>query len=502
MLRVRTLSAAITAALIVGGCAVQPKAVDSAAEAQRIRQEISALFQAQEPVEKPVTLYEAMARAVKYNLDHRVKLMERALSQGEMEAARFDLLPELTAEAGYSGRNNEAGSSSESLITGTQSLEPSTSQERHRRTANTALVWNLLDFGVSYAQAQQAGDDWLISAEKRRKVVQNIIQDVRYAYWRALGAQELSPWIERIMGRLDDALGRVDGMEESGILPPLTYLEYRRQLLEIRLQLWQLREDLESARAELAALINIQPGSDYQLAGGDGTRPIPSLDLPLETLEKVALAQRPEVREEHYQRRISNLEVRKAMLRMLPGLEFEAGVNYDSNDFLYNNHWNNFGVRVNWNLFNLFGGQARIAAAEAQVEVDKARSLALGMAVVTQIHLARLRYQTALEDYRVSNQLADVGQQILDFNQAGQQAQIQDELQVISSEADSLLSRMNSYLSYAELQNAYGRLHNSVGLDPLPESMDRHDIPAIADALQQRMVSWEERVEALAAEVE
>jgi outer membrane protein TolC len=411
-------------------------------------------------------------------------------------------LPELALEAGYAGRDNQLGSSSESLITGSQSLEPSTSQERKRRTANSSLVWNLLDFGVSYAQAQQAGDDWLISGEKRRKVVQNIIQDVRYAYWRALGAQQLAPWTERIMARLDDALKRVDGMEESGILPPLTYLEYRRQLLEIRLQLWQLREDLESARAELAALINIPPGSDYRLAGDGEAPPIPQFDLPIETLERVALAQRPEVREVHYQRRINTLEVRKAMLRMLPGLEFEAGVNYDSNEFLYNNRWNSFGVRVNWNLFNLFGGQSRIDAAKAQVEVDKARSLALGMAVVTQIHLARLRYQTALQDYQVSSQLAEVGQEILDFNQAGQRAEIQDELQVISSEADGLLSRMNSYLSYAELQNAYGRLHNSVGLDPLPEALDGHDITTIADALQQQLASWQGRVQALADEVQ
>lgn len=42
-------------------------------------------------------------------------------------------------------------------------------------------------------------------------------------------------------------------------------------------------------------------------------------------LETEALASRPELREQDYQTRISSAETRKAMLRMLPGLEFSAG---------------------------------------------------------------------------------------------------------------------------------------------------------------------------------
>lgn len=53
-------------------------------------------------------------------------------------------------------------------------------------------------------------------------------------------------------------------------------------------------------------------------------------------LETEALASRPELREQDYQTRISSAETRKAMLRMLPGLEFSAGGHYDSNSFLVN----------------------------------------------------------------------------------------------------------------------------------------------------------------------
>ena len=61
----------------------------------------------QEPVRAPLTLEEAAARAIKYNLDYRLQLMESALQQGVLEVSQFDMLPRLTASAGYVTRDNE-----------------------------------------------------------------------------------------------------------------------------------------------------------------------------------------------------------------------------------------------------------------------------------------------------------------------------------------------------------------------------------------------------------
>jgi hypothetical protein len=48
------------------------------------------------------------------------------------------------------------------------------------------------------------------------------------------------------------------------------------------------------------------------------------LKVDLASLEQEALTSRPELREQDYQSRISAAETRKAMLRLLPGLEFSA----------------------------------------------------------------------------------------------------------------------------------------------------------------------------------
>ena len=110
--------------------------------------------------------------------------------------------------------------------------------------------------------------------------------------------------------------------------------------------------DRSLAKTELATLINLPLGTQVELAPEAGYQ-VPELKVELGTLEQEALASRPELREQDYQARISAAETRKAMLRLLPGLEFSAGGHYDSNSFLVNQSWADYGVKVTWNLFNV-----------------------------------------------------------------------------------------------------------------------------------------------------
>lgn len=54
-----------------------------------------------EPITGPLTLDEAMARALKYNLDRRSKQMEEALALGQLDVNKYDMLPRVLAQAGY-----------------------------------------------------------------------------------------------------------------------------------------------------------------------------------------------------------------------------------------------------------------------------------------------------------------------------------------------------------------------------------------------------------------
>ena len=477
-------------ALAVGGCAVTSQPIDRSVSEQRAQQDLATMFKDQEPLSGPLTLHEAMARAVKYNLEARLKVMEEAMAQRQVDLATFDMLPRMALSAGYAGRNNVSASSSQSIETGTQSLEPSTSQDRDRGVAGLTMVWNVLDFGVSYVSAKQQGDQRLIVQERRRKVVHTIIQDVRSAYWRAVAADRLLTQIDSLMARVAQARDNSQRLSEQRIGDPIQALSYQRALIEATRQLEEQRRALSLAKTELATLINLPLGTQVELAPDAGYQ-MPELKVALDTLEQEALASRPELREQDYQARISAAETRKAMLRLLPGLEFSAGGHYDSNSFLVNQSWADYGVKVTWNLFNVLSAPAAIDVAKAGQEVVDARRQAMSMAILAQLHVANANFREAQRQFQTSQQLAGLDGQIVEQLRNRYQAQGIGELELIQGELNTLQADLRRDLAYAELRNSYGQLFASVGLDPLPESVASDSVADIAAALSSREAQWQ-----------
>jgi len=477
-------------ALAVSGCAVTSQPIDRSVSEQRAQQDLAIMFRDQEPLSGPLTLHEAMARAVKYNLEARLKVMEEAMAQRQVDLATFDMLPRMALSAGYAGRSNISASSSESIRTGTQSLEPSTSQDRDRGVADLTMVWNVLDFGVSYVSAKQQGDQRLIVQERRRKVLHTIIQDVRSAYWRAVAADRLLTQIDSLMARVAQARDNSQRLSEQRIGDPIQALSYQRALIEATRQLEEQRRALSLAKTELATLINLPLGTQVELAPEAGYQ-VPELKVELGTLEQEALASRPELREQDYQARISAAETRKAMLRLLPGLEFSAGGHYDSNSFLVNQSWADYGVKVTWNLFNVLSAPAAIDVAKAGQEVADARRQAMSMAILAQLHVANANFREAQRQFQTSQQLAGLDGQIVEQLRNRYQAQGIGELELIQGELNTLQADLRRDLAYAELRNSYGQLFASVGLDPLPESIASDSVADIATALATREAQWQ-----------
>ncbi|MFT0474081.1 TolC family protein [Pseudomonas antarctica] len=476
-------------ALAISGCAVTSEPIERSVSEQRARTDLQNMYKDQEPLRGPLTLHQAMARAVKYNLEGRLKIMEEALAKRQLDLASFDMLPRMALDAGYVGRNNVSASSSQSVRTGTQSLEPSTSQDRDREVADLTMVWNVLDFGVSYISAKQQGDQRLIVQERRRKVINTIVQDVRSAYWRAMAAERLLKQIDSLMVRVDAARKNSQSMSEQRIGDPVQALGYQRSLIEATRQLEEQRRALSLAKTELATLINLPLGTNLTLATDAGYQ-VPELKVDLAKLEQEALTSRPELREQDYQTRISAAETRKAMLRLLPGLEFSAGGHYDSNSFLVEQGWADYGVKITWNLFNVISAPAAINVAKAGEEVAAARREAMSIAVLAQLYVANANYQEALRQFKTSQQLSDIDGQIVGQLRNRHQAAGIGELELIQGELNNLQADLRRDLSYADLRNAYGQIFASAGLDPLPDQVQSTDVQAIANALAKRESAW------------
>jgi outer membrane protein TolC len=487
---VSTLCTAALAALLAG-CSVTPEPLTQEHLRLRVDRNVASLTANQEPVAGEVSLYEAMARALKYNLDYKVAMMEEAVRGQELDRTRFDMLPQLVANAGYNSRSNDSGASSRSLLSGRQSLEPSTSVERQTTAADLSLSWDVLDFGVSYARARQAADQRLISLESRRKVASRMVEDVRTAYWRAVSAERLIAKLVQLSGDVTSALGDSEEIARRRTASPLAALTYQRDLIDVERQIQALQRELVIAKAQLAALMNLAPGTDFKLALPVRTAISTDFCLSGEAMIRTALENRSELRDIAYRLRINERDGTVALLRNLPSLRAFIGTNYDSNSFLYNSNWSGVGVRASWNLLSVFRYPADKRVIEAQTEWLGERERALTMAVMTQVHVSRAQFAFARQSLMTASRYSQVQTGINDQIRSAFKAKQESRQRLIREEMNGLLAEVRYDLAYADMQNAFANVYSSIGLDSFtPEVSSRDSVKDLAGGLQRL---WQSR---------
>ncbi|RKR37645.1 TolC family protein [Paraburkholderia sp. BL17N1] len=491
---------ACTLSVLSGCSSLQPQPVTSDDIRQRVVNDQLTMYDNQEPIKGPLTFYEAAARALKYNLDYRLKLLESALAANLRDVSTNALLPQLVASAGYAARSNDSGGTSIGIQDRQVSLRPSTSEQRFHQVYALGMTWNLIDFGMAYYRTQQKSDQILMAEERRRKVAQNVLQDVRNAYWRALSAQRLKPEVDQLIARTQAALREAHEAQEKGLMPRQDILAYQRALLDAISLLTVRRQDLEFAQAELAALMSLPPGMPLVLADTqDGALPLPPLATPEPTLELIALQHRPEIMEEWYRKRVNENDIKIAKAQLWPNVGIDMNVNYDSNTYLYNNYWAAIGLRVSLNLFRLLQLPALNEQQVTQEQTDTTRRLALSMAILTQVRIGSLRYQLALQELDFANDSLRVDKDLLGYADAARTASIGSELEVIRAEGRYLLSRYQREAAYSDAQAAWGRLYNSLGYDVMPDAIAKDDVETLAQEIRRTMTRQEEYLPRLPA---
>lgn len=478
--------------LVLAGCApLQPQPATRDQIRDRVVTDQVAMYDAQEPLTGPITFYQAAARALKYNLDYRLKLLESALASNLRDVSTNALLPQLVASAGYSDRSNDSGGTSIGIQDRQISLRPSTSEQRYHAVVGLGMTWNLIDFGMAYYRTQQKSDQMLMADERRRKVAQNVLQDVRNAYWRALSAQRLKPEVDGLIARTQAALREAREAEDKGLMPRQDILAYQRALLDSISLLTVRRQDLEFAQAELAALMSLPPGTPLVLADAQEGA-LPPLATPEPQLEVIALQNRPEIMEEWYRKRVNENDIRIAKAQLWPNVGIDMNVNYDSNTYLYNNYWAAIGLRVSLNLFRLLQLPALTEQQQSQEQTDDMRRLALSMAILTQVRIGSLRYRLAIQELSFADDSLRVDKDLLDYANAAHSTSLGSELEVIRAEGRYLLSRYQREAAYADTQAAWGRLYNSLGFDVMPDAIAKDDVETLAQEIKRTMTQQEQ----------
>ena len=472
---------AFTSCFILLSCSVRaPQSFTPKQKKQIVEKDLNTIKQIKQDnnnyrKDTKIDLYTAIALAIKNNKNLKVKVLETALSDQQRENVKYDMLPGMAANAGYSGMDKYEATTS-STVTGDSAAAKgstySTSREKSVNDQRIGFSWNALDFGLSYIRAGQQGDRYLISQELERKAAHNITREVIKAYWNTYFAQQLLKEYDPLLKEVKKALNDSDKIQELLLQKPMDALRYQKELLDIQRALQTQKQVLMNSKVELGSLLGLLPNEKFTVV--KTSRPLTNLKMEMNNMEEFALMNRPEMNEKHYQERISVEDTKANMRSLLPGATFTANFTNSSNTYLKNSSNFDYGTQFGGNLLNVFKAPTMKKISETNTEVIREQRLAVAMTVLSQVHLAKIDYMMAVEELETAQKYLEVSQKITDQVRNAQKIARFGQLELIREQASLLVAKLRRSLAYAQMQHSIGTMYSSLGIDVTKDSSAKH----------------------------
>lgn len=338
-----------------------------------------------------LSLADAVGFAMENNLAIRAAELEYAVEHEIKTGEALKALPSLRAGLGLFGRNKPYASSSESLSSGRQSLEPSFSSENVTNPLDLTVAWSLLDLGLGVVRSRQAGERELIAAQKLRRLRQQIALDVAVAYYRLCAAEEI---IERAAS-LETALRmQLDVFRDGSEARHISDSERARRSAPLLAGLRTLRghrRERELARANLAKAMGSALPDSFTPAG-DWPRRLPDFNVGPDDLHARALLNRPEMFSADSDVRISLHEARAALLQLAPNVNLSASLQHNGDKFLVYHNWMEAALQVSWDLLRFPAKRREVRTARQRAELADMRRRVTAASIMLQVNLAMVEY--------------------------------------------------------------------------------------------------------------
>jgi len=153
-------------------------------------------------------------------------------------------------------------------------------------------------------------------------------------------------------------------------------------------------------------------------------------------------------------------------LRLFPNLSLNYNLRHDSDKYLINNNWNEAGAQISFNLMNLLSAPSQYRLAEAGISLADQRRVATQMAVLAQVHIARLQYANALQQYDRADAIWQVDDRLNAQSANRAQAQTTSKLDTVASNTSAILSLLRRYQALSVANAAASKLQATLGMEP------------------------------------
>ena len=404
-------------------------------------------------LDKPLDLYMTMTLALKYNYTGRMaRYQESLLKAGH---STYSALPEIVSNAGYVNTNYSATS------------------------PDLKVAWNILDISTLYFMNTDPLLRQNVASEESRKVIQNISQEARVLYWKALTAQRLLPviddTIEHITLDVDEMNVQTKELAKQGKTPTTEDLVKKRKYMEAVKKLSALKRDMETAHERLASLMGLHPQTQFKLVGKEyGNFSLPEIKSNLSRLEWLALTNRPELKVHDLVTQDDDIDF------IINNFSSDNGSNYKSNPSKYNKKWCNNAKEASMSVYESHKGLSE----KVMADLRRQRMTSL---VLNQVYIAWARYTSAVEDYQIAMEIAGTSENIAEDVTAANGSHAEKS---VLEAARAIADETKASLAYVDLQDALGALYATIGLDTVQMYMLNEPPSKVALSIRETLEKW------------
>jgi len=421
--------------------------------------------QAQESIPVPLTVDEAVARAIA--VSHRLaeaSAREQA-AQAVVDQRQAAQLPTVSAQLGYQ-RTNHVDPYGFLSVTGLRVLYPDVPDNYRSRIE---LQWPIYTGGRLQALERAARAEAGASAKDLASARADLVLEVTRAYWALVTARESARVVQQGVERVEAQLSDVRARFDAGFIPPSDVSSVEAQVAHQRMLLIEAQNLASAAELDLGRLLDAPSGQALTLDARLDV-PTPSTAEDAEKLAEAARSARPDRAALELRVQAADQRQDAARAGSRPSVAIVSGVDYarpNPRIFPRTDEWRSSwdaSVNATWTFWDNGRTRAELAEAASAGRGARERLAELDSVIATEVRQrlldvssARAQIQAAGEGVRSAAEARRVLQERYAAGVATTTDLLDAQVALLQAELDRTRALANTRLALARLDRALGR---------------------------------------------
>ncbi|MBM3285203.1 MAG: TolC family protein [Candidatus Aminicenantes bacterium] len=245
---------------------------------------------------------------------------------------------------------------------------------------------------------RQAQYNLCSTRESVRQTNQETVFNVKQGFYGYLLAVELVEVSEEALNLAEKLLQHVRNMVEVGMASRLDLLRAEVRVANLKPSVLQARNNVAVAELSLKTILGLDLSQPVEVVGEMAYQPV---EVNLDESLRTALANRPELNQVEYQKKMAEEMVKIARAASLPTIAVSGNYNYWADHLNFRKDtWQNFyafNLVLNIPVFNGFSASAQVAEARARIREIEHTEKGIGEGIKFEVESALLTLNQARE---------------------------------------------------------------------------------------------------------